>query len=425
MLVFSKKVSSAIRSYWKALEINPNLAPSYYALAQIYFHLKQFEQAIICYLNIIKIKPDYPGVFFGLRDIMIQQNKVDDANYCYRSRLSPNLLKLFCELIPDGQNRVTFLQNQPENSFVMRLINGRAWVQKKVIAIINSNHQVVADLCDGNIPYFLHYSEQLTSPHNWKGNMAFLATRWSFNYYHWLFDCVPRLGVLSYANINLDSIDWFIFSDYGYSFQQQILEILGIPTQKIINSDQFPHIQAENLFVPMIGGFKNFNRSCLYLRDKFLNRIKIKQDPCDERIFISRAKASYRKLVNEDEIVNFLHNFGFTSVSLESLSVLEQVALLSTAKIVIAPHGAGLANIVFCNPGTKIIEIIAPGCCFPAYKIISHNVNLDYYALIGDNLQEYYTGTNQEQPPPNPPAIEDIFLKIDSLLKLMKSGGII
>ncbi|MBD1921548.1 glycosyltransferase family 61 protein [Microcoleus sp. FACHB-831] len=54
-------------------------------------------------------------------------------------------------------------------------------------------------------------------------------------------------------------------------------------------------------------------------------------------------------------MINFLKKFGFEQVTLESLSVSDQAALFSSAQVVIAPHGAGLSNVVFCNRGTKVI----------------------------------------------------------------------
>jgi len=42
---------------------------------------------------------------------------------------------------------------------------------------------------------------------------------------------------------------------------------------------------------------------------------------------------------------------------LGTMSVLEQIELFSNADVVIGTHGAGLANILFCKPNTKVIEI--------------------------------------------------------------------
>ena len=51
------------------------------------------------------------------------------------------------------------------------------------------------------------------------------------------------------------------------------------------------------------------------------------------------------------------------TVALEDLEFRDQVALFRDAETVVAPHGGGLTNLVFCDPGTKVIEL------FPAANI--------------------------------------------------------
>ncbi|WJS84616.1 glycosyltransferase family 61 protein [Paracoccus sp. TOH] len=48
---------------------------------------------------------------------------------------------------------------------------------------------------------------------------------------------------------------------------------------------------------------------------------------------------------------------GFRVVAFEHLSPLEQIAQMQAADILIAPHGAGLANMVYARPGALVIEI--------------------------------------------------------------------
>jgi capsular polysaccharide biosynthesis protein len=52
---------------------------------------------------------------------------------------------------------------------------------------------------------------------------------------------------------------------------------------------------------------------------------------------------------------------GFESVLTERLSVHEQVEMFSQASVLVAPHGAGLANMVFARPGLTVLEIQPEG----------------------------------------------------------------
>jgi len=56
---------------------------------------------------------------------------------------------------------------------------------------------------------------------------------------------------------------------------------------------------------------------------------------------------------------------GFHIVHFENASLQEQVAVFSSASIIVASVGAALANVVWCQPGTEI------------YGIYDHNWNDD------------------------------------------------
>lgn len=73
------------------------------------------------------------------------------------------------------------------------------------------------------------------------------------------------------------------------------------------------------------------------------------------KIFISRDKAKTRKLNNSNELLMALK--GWQSVVLEDLSINDQVKVFAEATHVLATHGAGMVNAIWCKEGAKIIEI--------------------------------------------------------------------
>ncbi len=79
-----------------------------------------------------------------------------------------------------------------------------------------------------------------------------------------------------------------------------------------------------------------------------------------ERIYISRRSTKKRRLVNEAELEAQLSARGFKIIQPEQLSVAEQSSMFRRARCVVAPHGAGLTNLIFCPEGTHLIEIKAP-----------------------------------------------------------------
>jgi capsular polysaccharide biosynthesis protein len=158
------------------------------------------------------------------------------------------------------------------------------------------------------------------------------------------------------------------------------------------------------------------------LRQTFLSEIaktktKIKYP---ERIYISRARARGRQVINEDEVINVLNNWGFQTVFLEEMSVLQQVALFANAKVIVCPHGSSLTNLVFCSPKTKIIELFSPHYIRTDYWILSQQLQLQHYYSVGQSFDCYPLRHLMYQNS----LTEDIFVDLSSLRLILRAAGI-
>lgn len=67
--------------------------------------------------------------------------------------------------------------------------------------------------------------------------------------------------------------------------------------------------------------------------------------------------ARIRGLEGHEPLLEELMGRGFEQVAFEHLSPVGQVAAMNEADVVIAPHGAGLANMMYANSRTTVIEI--------------------------------------------------------------------
>jgi capsular polysaccharide biosynthesis protein len=98
-------------------------------------------------------------------------------------------------------------------------------------------------------------------------------------------------------------------------------------------------------------------------------------------IFISRQKALGRRILNEQEVIAALAPLGFVAYTLEEMSFQEQVRLFSQAKAVVAPHGAGLANMMFAH-NLKIIELFG-SFVQPSFFYLAKGLGFWYGCLMG------------------------------------------
>jgi len=155
-----------------------------------------------------------------------------------------------------------------------------------------------------------------------------------------------------------DEIDYFLVPTYQFQYAKQYLDHLGIHKDKIIEEDDEPHIQADSLvFCSEIRREDHQPKwACDFLYTTFKSSFNTTKR--EKLIYIARGDAARsRKVVNEPELVALLKTFGFEVHFLSKLSVVDQARLFNSALMIVAVHGGGLSNLVYCEPGTKLLEI--------------------------------------------------------------------
>ena len=101
--------------------------------------------------------------------------------------------------------------------------------------------------------------------------------------------------------------------------------------------------------------------------------------PSYKNIYISRKDSGNRVMLNEDSVESFFKTKGYHVISLSGLSVDDQILIFNGAEKIVAPHGAGLSNIIFCKKGTKVLEFSFEGYNNPCFIRIAQAINLDYH----------------------------------------------
>src|SRR5262249_5850211 len=104
-----------------------------------------------------------------------------------------------------------------------------------------------------------------------------------------------------------------------------------------------------------------------WLRSRILSALELKGQPGTRRGFISRRDSVRRPIANEEEIARALEAWGFETVVLRNLDIDDQVRLFASAGVVVAAHGAGLANLVFSTAPT-VIELFAADWVRPDFQ---------------------------------------------------------
>jgi capsular polysaccharide biosynthesis protein len=254
------------------------------------------------------------------------------------------------------------------------------------------------------------------------GRVAVLSTDGADIYYHWLFQLLPRIELMRRAGIKADSIDYFVVNDLAKSFQRESMQALGLDGGKVIESSKVPYLKARQLIVPSIalGGGCYPSWMCQFLRGTFLDDPSAAPTSTGRRLYISRGLATYRRVLNEVDVVQMLGRHGFEVIKLEGLSMREQAEIMASCEAVVAPHGGGLSNLVFCGPGTKVIEIFSPELVAGYFWKLCNQLNLDYYYILGEGLPE----TQDEGYQQSWNARADIVVDLSILRQALKISGL-
>ena len=101
-------------------------------------------------------------------------------------------------------------------------------------------------------------------------------------------------------------------------------------------------------------------------------------------------------MLNEPELQERLIDLGFRIVSPETLSVVEQIREFSSAEMVVGPSGSGMFNVVFCHPGTKVIDIESEPHWIHAHRCLFASCRLRYGIFVGSAMDRRFEVHHQQ-----------------------------
>lgn len=115
-----------------------------------------------------------------------------------------------------------------------------------------------------------------------------------------------------------------------------------------------------------------------------VSKIEVISSETYSKIYISRKKAQYRHVINEEELSTFLNKEGFKTLYFEDYKFSEQVNLIRNAEIVVGVCGAGLSNILFMREGTHVFNLIHKDVHEFCFYNIANCVDVNYSHIICD-----------------------------------------
>lgn len=309
-------------------------------------------------------------------------------NYFGEDQLNENLRKISL-----AQDSTYTIANLPE-VYVLGVRDPWEWCLNGYI--FGSNHKLIYKHCehpDYKVDVLVKRCLSLTQPlvpKNLAGTVGYLGfSRWSHNYYHWMCQIVPRIILYRMAGFSFKRVIVDLLPPVAdlSNIIEESLFVLGIPKQNICYLKDREVYTVDNLVSVPVHSVTPTRAVVKILRDIFYTGHSIPADPTYKKIYISRTDAPWGRLTDNEQVVReILTEQGFVVVTLNAMSIYRQAQIFSSAEVIVAPHGAGLTNIIFSQPGIKLLELMPKNREVEIYEIFAKWQNLSYTKLLCETV---------------------------------------
>ncbi|NBC36896.1 DUF563 domain-containing protein [Novosphingobium sp. FSY-8] len=227
--------------------------------------------------------------------------------------------------------------------------------------------------------YDMDVAELAAQAHHIDGTAIVLADDiYPLNFCHWLIDALPRLAALGggLAQVHV------LLHQSPTRYQRETLELIGIAADRVHVVEPFAAIRARMLIATSDladlphPAFKGAPWALDWLQARLGLRVLATATggfmpaPAD-KIYVSRADAPGRRIVNDAELAAYLAGLGYRRVVLGEMPLVEQIATIARASHVVALHGAGLALMALAARRCQLVEIFPHTYGTPAFYVLS------------------------------------------------------
>lgn len=182
------------------------------------------------------------------------------------------------------------------------------------------------------------------------------------NFGHWIFTYLQRLTLL-WHRTDLQRHNLLIWKGTPKRYLEW-LQRMGLRYYRFADDG----VTVRKLWVPSCVVYRGYGNDMVpfiypeavhILRHLILKDLQLPRRP-QLKLYISRAKASYRKVVNEEELNAALSERGYQRIFLEELPLDAQLDLMSRASSIVIASGGGSPTTMFAPRYCSIVELTPP-----------------------------------------------------------------
>jgi hypothetical protein len=164
--------------------------------------------------------------------------------------------------------------------------------------------------------------------------------------------------------------------EHFYKFVTEFLSILGITHDDIIIADEntlYKEILISTSYTHDFDSNLPPRNEIYEFYQEIVDKVNIDTKDLPKKIYVSRRSwihgdmsnigtnyTTRRKLVNEDDLVEFLISKGYKEIFTETFTTEQKIALFKNAESVVGSIGGGVCNVLFSNPKCKLTTLVSP-----------------------------------------------------------------
>ena len=213
---------------------------------------------------------------------------------------------------------------------------------------------------------------------------------------HWMAEHLPQIRAIESIESRMSEKSKIIINRNPPEWQIESLELMGIENNRLFIHSQkglrvkklvissIRNVHSKNMEIDPIARTWASNR----LQEGIRFRKKNEKHQF-EKISIFRQDARNRKLINIEEIKEFVESFGYYNFDHTQLSFVESGLLFQKAKDLIACFGSGITRIMFMETPKKLTEIYSNAQMErDIFFLFACEFGMEYSCILADTVED-------------------------------------
>lgn len=180
---------------------------------------------------------------------------------------------------------------------------------------------------------------------------------------HWFYEQLPKLRWYENYCARIERKPELIVQEGLSDWQIRSLELVGYPPGSYVRFREGETLGVDRLAIPphprrtRAGEFQVCPSAVRWIGETIRSNVPQSDRDFPDRVYVSRADAERRRVVNEGTAVSRLEEHGFEWFEPSRLPFDDQVRLFKSADLIVGPHGAGLTSMIYADDA-HVLELL-------------------------------------------------------------------